>query len=58
MDSRGPPFSICKMKQEMVMVPKGEYEKLKKQADIDIELLHQLLASFRDIKEGRVQRVK
>lgn len=58
MDSRGSPFSICKMKQEMVMVPKEEYEQLKKQADIDRGLLHHLLASFRDIKEGRVQRVK
>ena len=42
----------------MIKIPKVEYEKLKMQADIDINLLKQLLESFRDIKEGRVRRVK
>ena len=44
--------------EEMVKIPKGEYEKLKMQANIDIELLKQFLESFKDIKEGRTRRVK
>ena len=43
---------------EMVKIPKDEYEKLKMQANIDIDLLKQLVRSVRDIKEGRVIRVK
>ena len=46
------------MKQEMIMVPRKEYVKLKKQATIDLEFLAQLMNSFKDIKEGRVRRVK
>lgn len=45
------------MEQEMVMVPKKEYEELKRQAEIDMDLLQQLMSSFKDIKEGRVRRV-
>ena len=44
--------------EEMIEIPKKEYEKLKMQANIDAELLTQLLESFKDIKEGRIQRVK
>lgn len=43
---------------ETVTIPKQEYEKLKMQAEIDIELLKQLVSSFKDIKEGNVRRVK
>lgn len=43
---------------EMVKIPKDEYEKLKMQANIDMDLLNQLVRSLRDIKEGRVIRVK
>ena len=43
---------------ETVTIPKEEYQKLKMQADIDIDLLKQLVASFKDIKCGRVRRVK
>jgi len=46
------------MKQETVCIPKKEYDELKRQARIDVELLQQLLSSFKDIKEGRVRRVK
>ncbi len=46
------------MEQEMVMVPKKEYEELKRQAEIDMDLLQQLMSSFKDIKEGRVRRVR
>jgi len=31
---------------------------LKMQAEIDIDLLKQLMESFKDVKEGRVRRVK
>jgi hypothetical protein len=47
-----------KINMEMVKIPKEEYERLKKQSNIDIELLEQLISSFKDIKEGRVIRVK
>ena len=43
---------------EMVKIPKDEYEKLKMQANIDLDLLRQLANSLKDIKEGRVIRVK
>ncbi len=42
----------------MITIPKTEYEKLKRQADIDIDLLKQFLESLRDIKTGRIRRVK
>jgi len=42
----------------MIKIPKEEYEKLKMQADIDVDLLKQLARSLKDIKEGRVIRVK
>ena len=43
---------------ETVTIPKEEYERLKLQADIDIELLEQLMDSFKDVNAGRVRRVK
>ncbi len=46
------------MAQETVTIPKEEYQKLKKQAQIDMDILQQLISSFKDIKEGRVRRVK
>jgi len=46
------------MAQSMVTIPKKEYENLKKQAMIDMDLLEQLIQSFSDIKAGRVIRVK
>ena len=42
----------------MISIPKDEYEKLKIQANIDVDLLKQLVKSIKDIKEGRVIRVK
>ena len=44
--------------QDMVTIERAEYEMLKKQSKIDVELLEQFLESFRDIKEGRIRRVK
>lgn len=43
---------------EMITIPKEEYEKLKLQANIDIDLLKQLIGSFKDISCGDVRRVK
>ena len=43
---------------EMVKIPKDEYEKLKMQANIDVELLQQLVKSLKDIKAGRIIRTK
>ena len=42
----------------MIRIPKDEYERLKMQANIDMNLLRQLVKSLKDIKEGRVIRVK
>lgn len=47
-----------RMAQETVTIPKEEYQKLKRQAQIDMDILQQLISSFKDIKEGRVRRVK
>jgi hypothetical protein len=47
--------------EEIVKISKSEYEKLKLQAslaDIDVDLLEQLISSLKDIKEGKVIRVK
>lgn len=43
---------------ETITIPKQEYEKLKMQANIDVDLLKQLIDSFKDIKEGRIRKVK
>lgn len=43
---------------EMIKIPRIEYERLKMQANIDMNLLNQLVKSLKDIKEGRVTRVK
>ena len=46
------------VKQETVTIPKKEYELLKKQSNIDVDLLRQLIASFKAIKQGRVTKVR
>ena len=46
------------MAEQMITIPKSEYERLKTQAEIDVGLLKQFLESFQDIKQGRVRRVK
>jgi len=43
---------------DMVTIPKEEYDKLKMQSNIDMDLFEQLVNSFKDIKEGRITRVK
>lgn len=46
------------MKGDTVTISRQEYEQLKMQAEVDVDLLKQLVASFKDIKEGRIRRVK
>jgi len=46
------------MAEDMIRVPRKEYEALKRQANIDVSLLKQFLASFKDLKLGRIRRVK
>lgn len=46
------------MKGDTVTISRQEYEKLKMQAEVDVDLLKQLVTSFKDIKEGRIRRVK
>ena len=43
---------------EMIEIPKEEYAKLKERANIDVDLLKQLIGSFKDIEQGKVRRVK
>ena len=46
------------MKSDTVTIPRHEYDELKMRAEVDVELLKQLIESFRHIKEGKVRRVK
>ncbi len=46
------------MAQEMVSIPKKEYELLKTQANVDLEFIKDLMEGFADIKAGRVTRVR
>ena len=43
---------------QTVTIPKREYDTLKKQANIDMDLLKQLMGSLADIKSGKTRRVK
>lgn len=43
---------------EMISISKEEYERLKMQSNIDIDLLKQLVRSVKDIKEGKIIKVK
>ena len=48
-----------KMNQaETITISKQEYEELKKRADIDEGLLKGLIRGLKDIKEGRIKRVR
>ncbi len=46
------------MEAEMVTISREEYERLRTQAEIDVELVKQLIESFKDIRMGRFRRVK
>lgn len=42
----------------MITIPKTKYEELKRKAEIDGELLQELVDGLKDIKAGRVIRVR
>jgi PHD/YefM family antitoxin component YafN of YafNO toxin-antitoxin module len=46
------------MEKDNVTISREEYNRLKMMANIDVELLTQLMERFKDIKEGRIRRVK
>ncbi len=46
------------MKEKTVTITKKEYDKLKREANIDYEFLEEIRVSLKDIKEGRVIRVR
>lgn len=46
------------MKQKMIQISRQEYEELKKMTKIDEELLQELVQGLKDIKEGKVIKVK
>ena len=43
---------------ETVTITKSEFEELKRKAEVDEELLQELIQGLKDIKAGRVKRVK
>lgn len=43
---------------ETVTIPKQEYDMLKRQAKVDMNLLQQFMSSLADIKSNRVKRVR
>lgn len=45
------------MGQETVTIPKEEYKKLKKKAEIADDIILQLESSLRDAESGRIRRV-
>lgn len=44
--------------QDTVTIKKSEYNRLKRQAEIDVEFLKELVESLADIKAGRVRQVR
>lgn len=43
---------------ETVTVPKEEYERLKKESEVDIELVNKIKKSLEDIKHDRIKEWK
>ena len=43
---------------EMVTITKAKYEELTRKAEIDEELLKELVQGLKDIKEGNLKRVR
>jgi len=46
------------MAQDTVTITKHEYQVLKRKAELDEELLNDLVQGLKDIKAGNVRRVK
>ena len=43
--------------EDMISIPKEEYERLKRLEKIDFELVGQFKESLEDLKAGRIRRV-
>ena len=43
---------------ETVIIPKKEFEKLKKESEVDQELVRKIKKSLEDIKHGRIKEWK
>lgn len=43
---------------ETVTIPKEEYDALKKESVVDVELIAKIKRSFEDIKHGRIRELK
>ena len=43
---------------ETITIPKEEYERLKKEAEVDTELVEKIKRGLEDIKHGRVKEWK
>ena len=46
------------MKTETITITKEEYKELKRKAEIDEELLENLVKGLKSIKEGKIRRVR
>ena len=44
------------MKQEMILVPRGEYERLKRLEILDFDLIRRFANSLRGLKHGRFHK--
>lgn len=49
-------YYLYKMRQETVVIPKEEYEKLKRKAEIADDAIVQLKLSLEALKQGRVKK--
>ena len=43
---------------ETITIPKKEYEKLKKESEVDQELVRKIKKSLEDIKQGKIKEWK
>ncbi len=43
---------------ETVTIPKSEYERMKKEAEVDAELVDKIKRSLEDVKNGRIKEWK
>ena len=43
---------------ETVTIPKEEYERLKRESEVDMELVNKIERSLEDIKHGRIREWK
>ena len=46
------------MEQAVIQISKREYEKLKKESQVDLELVNKIKRALEDIKNGRIKEWK